>query len=141
MTGERENGSTGEPTAQPLNRSTDLVGVALGSIGTGAATGGAAVTLGLLLFRGQLDESLPLVLFAGIVAAAATAWLQSAALAGETWRRAVTAVLAVFLGLLLAFLSAPADRLGGTTGLAVYAALLAVAAGLGARYTRGRARS
>jgi hypothetical protein len=138
--------STGEKngemrSAGPPDRRSDLIGVALGSIGTGAATGGAAVALGLLLFRGQLDRNLPLVVFTGIVSAAGTAWLQSAALAGDTWRRGVTAVLAVFLGLLLAFLSAPADRLGGTTGLAVYAVLLAVAAGLGARYTRHRART
>jgi hypothetical protein len=132
---------TEDPTAEPPDRLTaDLIGVALGSIATGAATGGAAVTLGLLLFRGQLDRSLPLVLFTGIAAAAATAWLQSKPLAGEPWRRGVTAALAVFLGMLLAFLSAPADRLGGTTGLAGYALLLAVAAALCARYTRERAR-
>jgi hypothetical protein len=98
------------------------------------------VTVGLLVFRGQLERSLPLVLFAGILAAATTAWLQAAPLAADAWRRGVAAALAVVAGMLLAFLSAPADRLGGTFGLALYALLLAVGAVAGVRYTRARAR-
>ena len=133
--------SPGEPTAQPLNRSTDLIGVAIGSIATGATAGAAVVTFGLLSFRDRLSESLPLVVFAGILAAALTAWLLADALVGEAWRRGVTAALAVFAALLLAFLSAPADRVAGPAGLAIYAALLAAAAVWGARYTRRRARS
>jgi hypothetical protein len=81
------------------------------------------------------------VLFAGILAAATTAWLQAAPLAADAWRRGVAAALAVVAGMLLAFLSAPADRLGGTFGLALYALLLAVGAVAGVRYTRARARS
>jgi hypothetical protein len=135
------DGSPADPTAQPPNRSPDLVAVALGSIATGATAGAAAVTFGLLIFRDQLTQSLPLVVFAGILAAALTAWLLADALAGEAWRRGVAAALAVFAALLLAFLSAPADRLAGPAGLAVYAALLAAAAAVGARYTRRRARS
>jgi len=133
--------SPGEPPAQPLNRSTDLIGVAIGSIATGATAGAAVVTFGLLSFRDRLNESLPLVVFAGILAAALTAWLLADALVGEAWRRGVTAALAVFAALLLAFLSAPADRVAGPAGLAIYAALLAAAAVWGARYTRRRARS
>jgi len=131
----------GDPTAQPLNRSTDMVGVAIGSIATGATAGAGVVTFGLLNFRDRLNESLPLVVFAGVLAAAVTAWLLADALAGEAWRRGVTAALAVFAALLLAFLSAPADRLAGPNGLTIYAGLLAVAAVFCARYTRRRARS
>jgi hypothetical protein len=122
-------------------RTVDLVGVAIGSIATGAAAGGAAVTLGVLLFRDQLRQSLPLVLFSGVVASAATAWLMAAPLAHETWRRGVTAAVAVFAGTMLAFLSAPIDRLAGTFGLSLYALVLAAAAVFGARYTRERARA
>jgi hypothetical protein len=150
MTGEREdvrtggaaNQSAGEPSGRPLYRPTaDPVGVAIGSIGTGATAGAAVVTFGLLVFRDRLNESLPLVVFAGILTAALTAWLLADTLAGEAWRRGVTAALAVFAGLLLAFLSAPADRLAGRIGLTIYAVLLAAAAVWGARYTRQRARS
>lgn len=125
--------STGEPP--------DLIGIALGSIATGATTGAAAVTAGLLLLRGRLAAGLPPILFAGIVVGAGTAWLVARPLAGDPWRRGVTAALAVFAGLLLAFLSAPADRAGGRAGLLTYGLLLA-AAGLGAaRYTRNRSRT
>ena len=134
--------SPGEPTAHPPDRLTaDLVGVAIGGIATGATAGAAAITFGLLIFRDRLNESLPLVVFAGVLAAAVTAWLLADALAGEAWRRGVVAALAVVAALLLAFLSAPADRLAGPAGLVVYAALLAAAALAGARYTRRRARS
>jgi hypothetical protein len=133
--------STEAPTANRQPPAADLIGVAIGSIATGATAGAAVVTLGLLVFRDQLNQSLPLVVFAGILAAGLGAWLLADALAHETWRRGVTAVVAVFAGLLLAFLSAPADRLAGTAGLAVYAALLAAGAAVAARYTRGRSRA
>jgi hypothetical protein len=128
-------------TANRQPPTADLIGVAIGSIWTGAAAGAAVVTLGLLLFRGQLQQSLPLVLFAGILAAGLTAWLKAGPLAHETWRRGVIAALAVFAGMLLAFLSAPADRLGGTFGLSLYALALTALAILGARYTRARSRA
>ena len=136
------DGSTGVPTARPPDRLTaDLIGVAIGSIATGATAGAAVVTFGLLSFRDRLTESLPLVVFAGALAAPVTAWLLADALAGEAWRRGVTAALAVFAALLLSFLSAPADRMAGPAGLTIYAGLLAIAAVACARYTRRRARS
>jgi hypothetical protein len=62
-------------------------------------------------------------------------------MAREGWRRGVTAVLAVFGAVVLALLTAPADRLGGPFGLALYALILAAGAILGARYTSGRVRA
>jgi hypothetical protein len=121
-------------------RPPDLIGVAFGGIASGAATTGVVVTLGVLALRDRLAPVLPLLLFGGIVAGAVTAWLLTAPLAVDAWRRGVTTALAVFAGLLLAFLSAPADRLAGRPGLVGYAVLLGVAATVAGRYARRRAR-
>ena len=113
----------------------DRIGVALGALGAGAATGAALVTLCLALFRQQLMTTLPLILFFGIVTAVATAWSLAGAI-DDTWRRAVTATLAAFAGLMLAGLAAPADMIGGQIGLLVYAIVLAGCAGHAARVAR-----
>jgi len=118
----------------------DLIGVALGALAAGAAGGAGAVTLALAVLRTRLEYLLPLLVFGGIVTAAALAWRLAAPIT-DWWRRGLTAVLAVFGALMLTALSAPADRIAGITGLLALAAALLGAAGLAARHSvRSRAR-
>jgi hypothetical protein len=114
----------------------DLIGVALGALGAGAAAGAGVVTLALMALRDRLQNLLPLIVFAGIVTAAAAAWTLASPVA-DWWRRGLTAALAVFAALMLTALSAPADRVAGVTGLIALAILLFVAAGMAARYSLG----
>jgi hypothetical protein len=116
----------------------DRIGIALGALAAGAA-GGAAVTLaGLAIFRAALADSrdsLPLILFAGIVSAAMLGWSLSRTIP-DAWRRGVTAVLAVFGAMMLAGLAAPADMVAGRAGLMGYAGVLVLLAVLAVRYNR-----
>jgi hypothetical protein len=122
------------PDAAPPDR----VGIALGALAAGAAAGGAVILVGLAIFRAALAasrDSLPLVLFAGIVSAATLGWSLSRAIA-DAWRRGVTAALAVVGALMLAGLAAPADMIAGRNGLMGYAGVLVVLAVLAVRYNR-----
>lgn len=107
---------------------------ALGGLATGAAAGGMLITIGLIALRtiqrGGIVETretglsvLSVAVLLGMAAAAAAAWRLSRGIE-ETWRRALTATLAVFGALLLALVAAPADLVGGRTGLLVYLVLL-----------------
>jgi len=121
----------------------DRIGIALGALAAGAAAGGAVILLGLAMFRAALAagrDSLPLVLFAGIVSAATLGWSLSRAIP-DAWRRGVTAALAVAGALMLAGLAAPADMLAGRSGLMGYAGVLVVLAVLAVRYNRRQAGS
>ena len=113
----------------------DPVGRALASIAAGACGGAATVTVGLLLFRWGLTQALPLILLAGLVVAATTAWALAAGI-DDTWRRGVTAALGAFGAMMLAALTAPADIVAGPVGLALYAVLLSTACGYGIRFAR-----
>jgi hypothetical protein len=121
------------PTDRRTGGPADLVGVALGSIAAGACGGAAAVAAGFALLRDRLDLILVLLPFTGMVLAATLAWTLAAPIT-DTWRRGVTAALAVFGALMLAALTAPADMLGGRWGLAVLALVTAGAALAAARY-------
>lgn len=112
----------------------DLIGVALGALAAGASTGAGVVTLALVALRHRLDQTLPLIVFAGIVTAVLVGWLLAGPIT-DWWRRGLTAALAVFAALMLTALSAPADMVGGVAGLVTYAVLLLAAAGVAARYS------
>ncbi len=115
----------------------DRVRIALGALGAGAAVGAALIAGGLGVFRPSIGTALPLIVFGGIALAATTGWVVAAPI-DDTWRRAVTATLAVFGALMLAGLAAPIDMVGGRVGLLVYSAALAVA---GARALRATIRT
>jgi hypothetical protein len=118
----------------------DLIGVALGALASGAAGGAGAVTLALATLRTRLEYLLPLLVFGGIVTAAAVAWRLAAPIT-DWWRRGLTAALAVLGALMLTALSAPADLIAGPIGLLALAAVLLAAAGLAARHSvRSRSR-
>ena len=119
---------------------------ALGGLATGAAAGAAIITIGLLVLRtvqqGGVVETqdpgsliLSAAVFLGMVVAATSGWLLSRGIE-ETWRRGVTATLAVFGSLMLALLGVPADWVGGRGGLVAYLTVLlagALYAGVHAR--------
>jgi hypothetical protein len=107
--------------------------VALGALAAGAATGAGVATLALVALRARLAHALPPLVFAGIVSAVVVGWILASPIA-DWWRRGLTAALAVFGALILLFLSAPADMLGGDAGLVTYAVLLLTAAGIAARH-------
>jgi hypothetical protein len=124
----------------------DPIGVALASIGAGAATGASVVTASLLIFRiiqagtaaPSPDQQFLLIsggLMGGLIAAVVTVLVLTQTLS-DLWRRAVAAGLAVFGTALLTVGAGPADILGGVGGLASYVALLLG----GAIYARRRAR-
>jgi hypothetical protein len=127
------------PPVRPSAQPPDLIGVALGSLASGAAAGAALVAVALVLLRHRLADLLPLIPFGGIVVAATVAWLLAAPIA-DWWRRGVTAALAVFGAMMLAALTAPADMVGGHWALGAFALVLAAAALAAARYAR-RSRS
>ncbi len=125
----------------------DHIGVALGSIGAGAAAGAAVVSASLLIFRLMQagpaaptpDQQFLLIsggIMGGLVTAVVTALILTYTLP-DLWRRSVAAGLAVFGTALLTAGAAPADILGGPFGLGVYIALLLG----GAVYARGRVRA
>ncbi len=103
----------------------DPVGTALASIGVGASTGAACITVGLIVFRtaGPAEAIIPTGLFAGIVVAVATAWVLSRPIA-DYFRRGVAAAIGAFAALLLAGLAVPADMVAGVFGLSLYLTLL-----------------
>jgi peptidoglycan biosynthesis protein MviN/MurJ (putative lipid II flippase) len=112
----------------------DPVVRALGGFATGAAAGGMLITIGLIALRTIQREGIVETRKTGLSVLSATVLLGIAAAAGagwrlshgieETWRRALTATLAVFGALLLALVAAPADLIAGRAGLMVYLALL-----------------
>ncbi len=112
----------------------DPVVRALGGLATGAATGAAVITTGLLVLRtvqrGRVAETqdtafviLGASVLLGLIAAAASGWLLSGGIE-EAWRRGVTATLAVFGMLMLSLVAVPADLLAGRAGLVGYLVLL-----------------
>ena len=103
----------------------DPVGTALASIGAGASTGAACITLGLILFRtvGPAEAIIPAALFLGVVVAVTAAWVLSRPIA-DYYRRGTTAAIGAFAALLLSGLAVPADMLAGVYGLSVYLLLL-----------------
>jgi hypothetical protein len=124
------------PEGQP--RANDPVLRALAGLATGAATGAAVVTAGLVLLRtfqrGRVTETqgrgftlLAITVLVATIAAAATGWLLSSGIA-EAWRRGVIATLAVFGTVMLSLAAVPADLLAGRAGLAGYLALLVAGA-------------
>ncbi len=128
MPGGRERDASAPP---------DLVGVALGSITAGAATAAGLLALALAVLRDRLGTVLPGLVFGAILVAVGLAWTLAGAIA-DTWRRAVTAALAVFGALMLAALTAPADMAAGRAGIGGYAVVLLGVAALAIRYTRRR---
>lgn len=132
------------PEVQP--QASDPVLRALAGLATGAATGAAIVTVGLLILRsvqrGRVAETqdqgfalLAATVLLAIVVAAGTGWLLSSGIA-EAWRRGVIATLAVFGTVMLSLVAVPADLLAGRAGLAGYLALLVA----GAAWARVQAR-
>ncbi|MDH3496250.1 MAG: hypothetical protein OER21_05775 [Gemmatimonadota bacterium] len=115
----------------------DLVGVALGSIAAGSATAAGLLALALTVLRDRLGAILPGLVFGTILVAAGLAWALAGAIA-DTWRRAVTAALAVFGALMLGALTAPADMVAGRGGIGGYTVVLLGIAALAVRYTRRR---
>jgi hypothetical protein len=97
----------------------------LASIGVGASTGAACITVALIVFRtaGPAEAIIPVGLFVGVVAAVATAWVLSRPIA-DYFRRGVAAAIGAFAALLLAGLAVPADMVAGVFGLSLYLALL-----------------
>lgn len=124
----------------------DPVGLAVASIGAGAAAGAALIAAGAALLRvlqrgaaGPVADAafaiLGISLFCGIAAAVIVGWLTARAIR-ESWRRGVIAALSVFGAFPLAMLAAPADLAGGPAGLGAYLVALLVML----RYTRAAAR-
>lgn len=120
------------PETQP--QANDPVLRALAGLASGAATGAAVVTAGLLLLRsfqrGRVAETqdrgfalLAATVLVATVAAAGTGWRLSSGIL-EIWRRGVIAALAVFGMVMLSLVAVPADLLAGRAGLAGYLALL-----------------
>src|SRR5262249_21635727 len=132
---------------EALSTPPDRVALALASICSGAASGAAIITAGVMILRvlqqsnprGDAGLLLVLAVFIGIVTAATIAWL----LAGrvdDTWRRGVRAALAIFGACMLAGLSARFDGLGDRVGLIVYLLLWVALAGYPRRQARRAAR-
>ena len=126
----------------------DPIGVALGSIGTGATGGAAVITLGIVVLR-TLQSPDPtaltqddqfLIISVGLAAGITTAVTTSLALSRTIptlWRRGVTAGVSVFAATILATVAAPIDLTSGGVGLIIYVALLLGAA----NYSRKKAQA
>jgi len=120
------------PTADP-------VGTAIASIGAGATVGTACTTAGVFavrLLQGGDAATLPsdvggmilsVAVSVGLFAAVLTGWMASRAI-DDTWRRGVTAALAVFGTVLLSVLATPVDLVAGPIGLALYLVIVIVLA-------------
>jgi hypothetical protein len=145
-----ENGDRGEGRSdhrspdpaipRSLGPASDFIGVALGALVAGAGAGGGTVTLTLVVLRARLEQLLPLIVFGGVVIAATVAWWLALPIT-DWWRRGLTAALAVFGGLILATLSAPADMIAGSLGMVVLGGLLLTVARVAGRYSvRSRSR-
>lgn len=127
----------------------DPVGTAIASIGAGAAVGTASTTGGVLVVRllqGGDPAALPsdvggmilsIAVSVGLFAAVLTGWMASRAI-DDTWRRGVTAALAVFGTVLLSVLATPVDLVAGPIGLAVYLVIVSV---LAVRFLRAARRA
>ncbi len=118
-------------------RAGDPVLRALAGLATGAATGAALITAGLIALRtfqrGRVADTqdqgftlLAITVALATLSAAATGWLLSSGIV-EAWRRGVVATLAVFGMVMLSLVAVPADLLAGRGGLAGYLALLLAA--------------
>ena len=112
----------------------DLVGVAIGSIGTGATAGASVITAGLIAFRffagdgAGLNQNaqfsiLTIGLVGGLITAITTSFTLTSSIT-DLWRRAAISGTTVFATVFLAALSAPIDMATGTAGLTVYLVLL-----------------
>ncbi len=127
----------------------DPVGTAIASIGAGAAVGTACTTSGVLavrLLQAGDPAALPtdvggmilsIAVSVGLFAAVLTGWIASRAI-DDTWRRGVTAALAVFGTVLLSVLATPVDLVAGPMGLAVYLVILIA---LAVRFLRAARRA
>ena len=127
----------------------DPVGTAVLSIGAGATVGTACTTAGVLalrLLQGGDPAALPadvggmilsVAVSVGLFAAVLTGWFSSRAI-DDTWRRGVTAALAVFGTVLLSVLATPIDLVAGPVGLAAYLVVLIV---LAVRFLRAARRA
>jgi len=117
----------------------DPVGTALASIAAGAASGAVVLTAGVFGLRVLQSGDpaavspdvggliLSATVSAGLLAATLVTWFRSRPV-GDTRRRGVAAVVAVFGMVILAALAPLADTVGGIAGLGVYLAALAAAA-------------
>ncbi len=112
----------------------DPVGVAIGSIGTGATAGASVITAGLIAFRffagdgAELNQNaqfsiLTIGLVGGLITAITTTFTLTSSIT-DLWRRAAISATTVFATVFLAALSAPIDMATGTTGLTMYLVLL-----------------
>jgi hypothetical protein len=116
----------------------DPVGLAVWSVLAGAATGGAALTSGVLVIRilqtGTTSFSADAgstvlgvsVLVAG-GSAIVSAWLHTRTI-GDVWRRGVSAAVGVMGAVLLAVPAMVADLVGGSAGIGGYLAALLLGA-------------
>jgi hypothetical protein len=103
----------------------DPIALVLGSIGAGASSGAAVITVGMIVLRmtslaqTEAPETFTILMIAtmaGIVVAIATAWHLTSSIA-DTWRRGVACAVATMLGLIVSAATAPADMLGGVIAL------------------------
>lgn len=140
----REERQARQAPPQDVEGGPDPVGIALSSLVAGAAAGAAVIALGTFLFRLGPPPSeeadvpqllLPVAVLAALVLAAGLAWGRARAIT-DGWRRALTAALGAFGGLLLGALTVPADMLAGGGGLILYAALMGAVAVRAARAAR-----
>ena len=116
----------------------DPVGTAVTSIGAGASTGAAVMTTGVLLLRVLQagNPELPVQqggaiigasVLLGVLAAVATGWFRTRTIP-DYWRRGVASVISVFGAAVLSVFATAADMIGRRVGIALYLALLMVAA-------------
>lgn len=117
-----------------MRTTNDPVALALASLVTGATTGGAWITLGVIALRslpGQeaiqeipdhltaQDVILLVSLLGGVLVAATSGWLLTSAIV-DYYRRGLTAALGVLGSFILVGIAVPVDMVGHRTGLFVY---------------------
>jgi hypothetical protein len=129
-----------------MTEARDPVVRAMAALATGATSGAAMITAGLLVLRtvqhGRVAATqdtgftiLAVTVFAGLAVAVLSAWRLSRGII-ELWRRSVTAALATCGALLLSLGAVPADLFGGRAALGGYLVLLLT----GASYALVQAR-
>jgi hypothetical protein len=117
---------------------TDPVGVAVWSVLAGAATGGVALTSGVLVIRmlqagttsfsaGAGSTVLGVSVFVAVGGAIVSAWIHTRTI-DDVWRRGVSAAVAVMGAVLLAVPAVVADLVGGRVGIGAYLAALLLGA-------------
>ncbi|HTI06184.1 MAG TPA: hypothetical protein VL549_12760 [Gemmatimonadales bacterium] len=118
----------------------DPLALGLGSLASGVGFGGACLTASQIvasILRGDLDprvyrETAPDALTIGMGVAIGVGFIVGAFRSNaldNIWQRGVIAVLAAVGALLIGFLAAPLDRLGGLKGLIIWL-LLNIAFGI-----------